>query len=115
MQLRFFIGVEDKEVEPEKSSENAAKHYAWCLNRAINNLEQCKTDQDSKEVLQTFIADMNTSAATKKMIGLAESQLCGLINRSPLPPKQSLIEYLSGIPVAPGNDYLTYSTKNRRT
>jgi hypothetical protein len=109
MQIRFFIGVHDKEIIPRNSKDDPVAHYAWCLDQLINNLNNSSDDpQVKREILNKFQYNMNLSPGTRQMLGEVSSLFAALIQSKNLPDNSHIINCLKGLPVGTEKSYISY-------
>jgi hypothetical protein len=114
MQSRFFVGKDDKPVAPGKSDDDAAKHFAWCIENLMQRLKNAKSDDVRRAAIDKFISEMKSSkAASKMMTDEYEGILRVMMSGKSLPSNQDIIVRIVGIPVEPSKDYLTYSNNER--
>ena len=113
MNLRFFSGINDKEIHPRKSDKDTAAHYAWCLEQLIVGLHQASNDDKKRQhLIERFEVNMNMSPGTQKMLKDVDTLFSSLVRTKPLPDNDYIISCLKGLPIEDDRSYISYIIKN---
>lgn len=104
--MKFLIGINNKQINPEESKTNAASHYAWCLNNAIIELDKAKDTEGKITALKEFHRKLLQSNATQSVATDLEKFIAPIIISKKVPSDEYIISCLMGIPI--NFEYISY-------
>jgi hypothetical protein len=110
MQMQFLIGMNDREIHPQRSKDDTCSHYAWCLEQLIAGLDEANKDEaNRRSLLAQFETNMNLSPGTSKMLDEVATLFASLMKMNPLPSNEYIINCLMGLPVGDERFYIHYN------
>jgi hypothetical protein len=106
MEYHFYI-QDDIEVEPYFSTRNSLNHYAWCLKKIMNELNQTSVNAEKREAVMHFQNNLKECSGTKAISSEFDLIISGFMAEKPLPTDDDIINFLTGIPVGEKGYYFS--------